>query len=96
MEELKKEVRVSRRIKMLHCPSKVEFIIIIHSLIHKLEYFNSISHPLLLQAMDLENEIKTLRKTFSEKSVDCVNLLKEVCVTDASLRCFCTYSAWLG
>ncbi|VAI27316.1 unnamed protein product [Triticum turgidum subsp. durum] len=51
MEELKKEVRVARRIKMLHCPSK---------------------------AMDLENEIKTLRKTFSEKSVDCVNLLKEV------------------
>ncbi|VAI13025.1 unnamed protein product [Triticum turgidum subsp. durum] len=51
MEELKKEVRVARRIKMLHCPSK---------------------------AMDLENEIKTLRKTFTEKSVDCVNLLKEV------------------
>ncbi|KAF7063492.1 hypothetical protein CFC21_070008 [Triticum aestivum] len=51
MEELKKEVRVARRIKMLHCPSK---------------------------AMDLENEIKTLRKTFSEKSVDCVNLLKEL------------------
>lgn len=51
MEELKKEVRVARRIKMLHCPSK---------------------------AMDLENEIKTLRKTFTEKSVDCVNLLKEL------------------
>ena len=36
--------------------------------------------------MDLENEIKTLRKTFTDKSADCVNLLKEVCVTDAGLR----------
>ncbi|XP_047090587.1 stomatal closure-related actin-binding protein 1-like isoform X1 [Lolium rigidum] len=51
LEELKKEVRVARRIKMLHCPSK---------------------------AMDLENEIKTLRKTFTDKSADCVNLLKEL------------------
>ncbi|KQK21577.1 stomatal closure-related actin-binding protein 1 isoform X2 [Brachypodium distachyon] len=51
MDELKKEVRVARRIKMLHCPSK---------------------------AMDLENEIKTLRKTFTEKSADCFNLLKEL------------------
>ncbi|CAM0873545.1 unnamed protein product [Alopecurus aequalis] len=51
LEELKKEVRVARRIKMLHCPSK---------------------------AMDLENEIKTLRKTFTDKSADSVNLLKEL------------------
>uniref|UniRef100_A0A0E0KE14 Stomatal closure-related actin-binding protein coiled-coil domain-containing protein n=1 Tax=Oryza punctata TaxID=4537 RepID=A0A0E0KE14_ORYPU len=50
MEELKKEVREARRIKMLHYPSK---------------------------AMDLENEIKILRKTFAERSMDCVNLLKE-------------------
>jgi len=28
--------------------------------------------------MDLENEIRILRKTFAEKSTDCVNLLKEV------------------
>jgi hypothetical protein len=28
--------------------------------------------------MDLENEIRILRKTFAEKSSDCVNLLKEV------------------
>ncbi|KAL6593782.1 hypothetical protein ACP70R_048683 [Stipagrostis hirtigluma subsp. patula] len=51
MEELKKEVREARRIKMLHYPSK---------------------------AMDLENEIRILRKTFAEKSTDCVNLLKEL------------------
>lgn len=51
LEELKKEVRVARRIKMLHFPSK---------------------------AMDLENEIKSLRKTFTDKSADCVNLLKEL------------------
>uniref|UniRef100_A0A0D9Z7R5 Stomatal closure-related actin-binding protein coiled-coil domain-containing protein n=1 Tax=Oryza glumipatula TaxID=40148 RepID=A0A0D9Z7R5_9ORYZ len=51
MEELKKEVREARRIKMLHYPSK---------------------------AMDLENEIKILRKTFAERSTDCVNLLKEL------------------
>ncbi|XP_062211368.1 stomatal closure-related actin-binding protein 1-like [Phragmites australis] len=51
MEELKKEVREARRIKMLHHPSK---------------------------AMDLENEIRVLRKTFAEKSTDCVNLLKEL------------------
>ncbi|WVZ57051.1 hypothetical protein U9M48_007492 [Paspalum notatum var. saurae] len=51
MEELKKEVREARRIKMLHQPSK---------------------------AMDLENEIRILRKTFAEKSTDCVNLLKEL------------------
>jgi hypothetical protein len=36
--------------------------------------------------MDLENEIKTLRKTFTDKSADCISLLKEVCFTDASLR----------
>ncbi|OEL33511.1 Stomatal closure-related actin-binding protein 1 [Dichanthelium oligosanthes] len=30
------------------------------------------------QAMDLENEIRILRKTFAEKSTDCVNLLKEL------------------
>jgi len=51
MEELRKEVREARRIKMLHQPSK---------------------------AMDLENEIRILRKTFAEKSTDCVNLLKEL------------------
>uniref|UniRef100_A0A0A9DKA4 Uncharacterized protein n=1 Tax=Arundo donax TaxID=35708 RepID=A0A0A9DKA4_ARUDO len=51
MEELKKEVREARRIKMLHNASK---------------------------AMDLENEIRILRKTFSEKSTDRVNLLKEL------------------
>lgn len=31
--------------------------------------------------MDLENEIRILRKTFTEKSKDCVNLLKEVFFT---------------
>lgn len=30
------------------------------------------------KAMDLENEIRILRKTFAEKSTDCVNLLKEL------------------
>jgi hypothetical protein len=28
--------------------------------------------------MDLENEIRILRKKFAERSTDCVNLLKEV------------------
>ncbi|KAK3151696.1 hypothetical protein QOZ80_3AG0249330 [Eleusine coracana subsp. coracana] len=51
VEELKKEVREARRIKMLHYPSK---------------------------AMDLENEIRILRKKFAERSTDCVNLLKEL------------------
>nr|CAB3495841.1 unnamed protein product [Digitaria exilis] len=43
------------------------------------------------QAMDLENEIRILRKTFAEKSTDCVNLLKEVAftVTSADFSCIC-------
>ena len=43
--------------------------------------------------MDLENEIRVLRKTFAEKSTDCVNLLKEVFVTiaNASFSYFCIH-----
>lgn len=46
--------------------------------------------------MDLENEIKILRKTFAERSTDCVNLLKEVYITNTGFSYFqfCTCFTW--
>lgn len=55
--------------------------------------YDHMIHFMFIQAMDLENEIRILRKTFAEKSTDCVNLLKEVYFTviSAGFSCICVY-----